>query len=293
MSEVVLQLLPVLAGAAYAASAIYSKRATVEGGGLWRVTFLTNWGLALALMPLLGLAEGPLRVVDWWNAGVTSIVFFAGQLMVFGALRYGEVSVVTPVMGVKVLVVAAMAVGIAQERLPERWWWAAVIAAAAAALLGAGRMEDRRRVWIGIAGGLGGAVAYSGVDICFQLWAGAAGLWRFTAMVLLLMAVWSLALLPRLEGPFWRMPRAVWHSYVHSLWLSLVQVVVMAYCVVALKGAAWANLLYSSRGVWSVVMVWGFGSFFGNSEGAMGGGVMLRRLMGSALLLGAIALVLV
>ncbi len=74
--------------------------------------------------------------------------------------------------------------------------------------------------------------------------------------------------------------------------MSLVQIVLMAYCVVALKGAAWANLLYSSRGLWSVLMVWGFGSFFGNSEGEAGREVMVRRLLGSALLLGAIGLVL-
>jgi len=66
----------------------------------------------------------------------------------------------------------------------------------------------------------------------------------------------------------------------------------MAYCVVELKGAAWANLLYSSRGIWSVALVWGAGSAFGNTEGEAGRSVMLRRLAGAGLMLAAIALVL-
>lgn len=292
MNAALAQSLPLIAGAAYAASALYTKRAAVSGGGLWRVTFLTNWGQALALLPLIGLAQTPMSGSDWWHVGVTSLVFFLGQLMVFAALRYGEVSVVTPVMGVKVLVVAGMAVGIANERLPSRWWGAAVIAAGAAMLLGGGLRGDRRRIFAGIGGGLGAAVAYSGVDILFQMWVTPPNLWRFTALVSLGMGVWSLLLLPVLEGPFWILPIVARSAFVPSLLLTLIQVLLMAYCVVALKGAAWANLLYSSRGVWSVLFVWLLGPFFGNSEGESGRGVMLRRLGGSALLLVAIALVL-
>ena len=66
----------------------------------------------------------------------------------------------------------------------------------------------------------------------------------------------------------------------------------MAYCVVKLKGAAWANLLYSSRGVWSVLLVWQAGSLFGNTENEIGRAGMIRRLAGAALMLVSIALVL-
>jgi len=55
-------------------------------------------------------------------------------------------------------------------------------------------------------------------------------------------------------------------------------------------GATTTNVLYNSRGVWSVVLVWWVGHWFGNTERARGPGVMLRRLAGSLLLLSAILL---
>ncbi len=293
MHPVLAQSLPLIAGAAYAASALWSKRATMEGGGLWRIIFLTNWGQALLLLPLAFLGNGSaLGGEAVLKVAITSLIFFIGQVVVFAGLRFGDVSVLTPVMGTKVLVVALMAVGFMHETLPPRWWLAAAIATLAAALLGGGAVGDRRRVWAGVAGGLGGALAFAGVDICFQLWGGTVGVWRFTSLVMLGMGGWSLLLLPFLEGPWWRLPVPARSAFIPSLAMALTQTTLMAYCVVVLNGAAWANLLYSSRGVWSVVFVWALGSWFGNRESEIGPGVMTQRLLGSGLLLGAIAIVL-
>lgn len=292
MDSVFAQTLPLIAGAAYAASALWSKRASVEGGGVWRVTFLTNWGQALIFSPLIFTETGALGLEEWWRILVTSLIYFLGQVIVFAGLHYGEVSVLTPVMGVKVLVVAVMAVLFKNETLPAQWWSAALIAVVAAALLGSGAVGDRRRLVAGVLGGLGAAVAFSGVDVLFQSWGGAIGVWRFTALVMLAMCVWSLALLPRIEGSAWKLPRASMAAFLPSLLMNVVQMGLMAYSVVKLKGAAWANLLYSSRGLWSVLLVWAAGPAFGNSERDSGGRVMLRRLLGSALLLVAIVLVL-
>lgn len=51
------------------------------------------------------------------------------------------------------------------------------------------------------------------------------------------------------------------------------------------------NILYSSRGIWSVVLVWLLGGWFGNSEREQGKEVMVRRLVGAFLLFLAIILV--
>jgi drug/metabolite transporter (DMT)-like permease len=286
------QCLPLVAGAAYAASALWSKRATMEGGGLWRMTFLTNWGQALLFLPFLFAGEGSLEWADGWKITVTSLVYFVGQVVVFAGLRFGDVSVVTPVMGIKVLVVAALAVVFNHEQLPVRWWFAAAVAALAAALLGGGAVGDRRRVFAGVAGGLVASVAFAGVDILFQRWGGGLGVWRFTSLVMCAMGVWSFLLLPWMEGPWWHLPGEARRAFFPSLLFAGVQSSLMAYCVVVLEGAAWANLLYSSRGLWSVLLVWFLGPFFGNQERENGSKVMWQRLLGSGLLLAAIALVL-
>jgi hypothetical protein len=294
MSPALAQSLPLLAGAAYAASALWSKRACIEGGGVWRITFLTNWGQALFLLPLIGSGEGFPDGQALLHVGITSLLFFLGQVVVFAGLRFGDVSVLTPVMGIKVLAVAALSVALSGNPLPTRWWWAAGLASASAALLGLGGRGsgEKRRLLAGVLGGGGAALAFAGVDLCFQFWGGTLGVWRFTSLVMLATALWSLLLLPWLEGPWFRLPSPARQAFLPSLAMNLVQVVLMAYCVVVLQGAAWANLLYSSRGLWSVLLVWSLGPAFGNQEREAGAAQMLRRLAGSALLLAAIALVL-
>ncbi len=53
-----------------------------------------------------------------------------------------------------------------------------------------------------------------------------------------------------------------------------------------------ANVLYSSRGLWSVVGVWGVGHWFTNREQHLGARVLVWRLIGAILLLAAIVMVL-
>jgi len=284
--------LPLIAAISYAVSALYLKQATIEGGGLWRITFLVNWGQALFLLPLSVLGHGSLDLQSAWHVLITSLVFFVGQLCVFAGMRYGDVSVVTPVMGMKVIFVAASVTVFARESLPFLWWVAAAISSAAALLLAGGRQKNGRRVWPGIAGGLSAALAFSSVDVLYQQWAGGLGVWRFSAYVALAMGLWSLALIPILEGVWWRLPTTARRAFVPGLLATVVQVLLMAYCVVELKGAAWANLLYSSRGLWSILLVWGAGTVFGNTEREAGKNVMSWRLAGAGLMLAAITLVL-
>ncbi len=284
--------LPLAAAVVYALSALFLKRATMEGGGLWRITFLANWGQAVLLAPLLFFGQGTINATEGWHIVLTSLVFFVGQLSVFAGMRYGDVSVVTPVMGIKVIIVAALVTSGAHEKLPLLWWVSAAISTAAAVLLGIGKPSSGNSLVPGLAGGLGAALAFSVVDVMYQQWAGSLGVWRFSASVAIAMGVWSLALLPVLEGPWWQLPATARRAFLPGLAATIGQVLLMAYCVVELKGAAWANLLYSSRGVWSVALVWGAGTVFGNRESAAGAPVMARRLAGAALMLTAVALVL-
>jgi drug/metabolite transporter (DMT)-like permease len=285
-------LVPLFAGLVYAISAVYLKRATQEGGGLWRINFLTNWGQALALFPLAALGTEPLAWRDAWEVGWTALVFALGQALVFVGLRFGDVSVVTPVLGVKVLMVALGVGWMADEQIPGVWWIAAALSAGAALLMGIGVPSDRRRLVIGVLTGLGAAAAFSAVDVFFQAWAGHLGVWPFSAWVALGMGLLSLSLLPLLEGPLWRIPRPALRAFLPGLAATLGQIVLMAYAVVLLKGAAWANLLYSSRGLWSIVLVWVWGNALGNAELRGGGPVLLRRLGGALLMLAAVVLVL-
>jgi hypothetical protein len=56
--------------------------------------------------------------------------------------------------------------------------------------------------------------------------------------------------------------------------------------------ATMANVLYSARGLWSVVAVWLVGHWFGNRERHLAGDALVWRTVGATLLLAAIVIVL-
>lgn len=53
------------------------------------------------------------------------------------------------------------------------------------------------------------------------------------------------------------------------------------------------NIMYNSRVIWSVVLVWMVGGWFGNTEADLGRKTLAVRLVGAVLILAAIALVVV
>ena len=62
---------------------------------------------------------------------------------------------------------------------------------------------------------------------------------------------------------------------------------------IALFGhATTANVLYSARGMWSVVIVWLVGHWFGNREQSLGRLIFISRLLGAALMTAAVIVVL-
>ena len=143
-------ILPLSAGLLYALASIVLKRATADGAGPWRVSFVANWVSALAFAPLWLVGGEPFAWTHLAHAIITGMAFFVGLVFTFLALSRGDVSVATPVLGTKVILVALLSTLLTGESVPARWWGAAVLATAATALLGggggkAGRESSRRR----------------------------------------------------------------------------------------------------------------------------------------------------
>jgi hypothetical protein len=66
----------------------------------------------------------------------------------------------------------------------------------------------------------------------------------------------------------------------------------MAYAIGTFGHATVVNIVYSSRGMWSVVLVWLVGHWFQNTERAeQGHTIMATRFAGSGLILAAIWIV--
>jgi drug/metabolite transporter (DMT)-like permease len=110
-------LLPLASSVVYVVAALFLKRAAEAGASVWRTTRICNVFAAIFFAPLwlLGgnIPDGP----GWWQPAVVALMFLVGQMFTVLALRSGDVSVTTPVLGLKVVLVAVFITVLLREAL--------------------------------------------------------------------------------------------------------------------------------------------------------------------------------
>ena len=283
-------ILPLASGFGYAVAAIFLKRAADGGAGPWRATFVTNWVAAL-ILSLWWLRGGqPFAWQHLWHAMIVGGCFFVGQVFTFLALNRGDVSVATPVLGTKVIFVVLFSRMLTSAPVPGAWWLAALLTAFGTALLGWSGTR-KRYVAISLALGFSAAACFSMTDVLCQMWAPAWGFGQFAPALFWTVALLSLALLPLFREPLRELSGSTFRWLLAGAVMIALQASGIAYSIMVFGTAAKTNVLYNTRGVWSVLLVWCFGHWFGNTERNLGPGVLLRRLAGAILLLSAILLI--
>jgi drug/metabolite transporter (DMT)-like permease len=297
-------LLPLTSAVVFVVGALLLKRASDLGADVWRTTRIINYTTAVVAMPLCLLGGTIPSSTLWWQPPVAAVLFFAGQIFSLLALSTGDVSVATPVLGVKILLVALLTAVLLGDPIGARLWTAAALSTAAIALLNInsgvnpvvarGHSHTRVRTTILLAGL--GATAYACFDVVVQKWSPAWGTGRFLPIAMACAAVYSIPL-RRFEAsrsvPDGRTPRA------YRPWLAggavcfAVQGLAFISSISIYRHATTANILYSSRGLWSVLAVWGIGHWFSNREQHLGARVLAWRFLGAILLMAALMMVLV
>jgi drug/metabolite transporter (DMT)-like permease len=212
------------------------------------------------------------------------------RVFTFLALSRGDVSVATPVLGTKVIFVALFAVLLGVEPLTAGICLGALLTTVATALLGGGGRPNHREhsLLLSLAFGFTAAASFAITDVLAQKWAPSWGFGHFAPVMFGTVAVLSLALIPYFHGRLRDLP---WRWVVPGGILLALQACGIAYSIMVFGSATVTNILYNSRGMWSVLLVWSIGHWFANLERTHGNSVMLRRLAGSALLLAAIVLI--
>ena len=284
-------LVPLCSALGYGFAALMLKRGT-EGAGPWRVNFFTNWVQA-ALFSLLWFVpvEHAVTFSKASHAVISGTIFFIGQIFTFLALSRGDVSVATPVLGSKVVFVALFSAALGTEKIGASMWLAVLLTAVATALLGIGHPHAQRDAILrSLIYGFSAASMYALTDITQQHWVHEWGFSHYAATLFLTVAVLSLTLIPLLRGDGREVSARTWVWIAGGGCTLAVQACGVAWAIVTI-GATSTNVLYNSRGLWSVVLVWTIGSWFGNAERGRGRAVMLRRFAGSLLLLAAIFLI--
>lgn len=287
-------LIPLACAFTYVLAALTLKRAAELGVGVWRTTFVANWTAGLTFL-LVWLGAGR-PVVDWslyWQPALAAGFFLLGQSSLFLALKTGDVTVTTPVMGTKVIMVALFTVLLDAGAMPLRWWIGAGLSAASVLLLHLGPFRRPSRqvgrtvllAWLS-------ASSYGLGDVCIQKWAPGWGATAFAPAMFGWVAVYSLMLVPFFSAPLRAMKASAWRWVCLGSGLMAVNNAGIVLAIGVWGGATAVNIVYSARGLVSIGVVWAVGHWFASKEQLLAPAVLRLRLAGAALMLVAIVLVL-
>jgi drug/metabolite transporter (DMT)-like permease len=282
-------LLPFSASLLYVFGAIYLKDASSRGVGVWRTTVVTNvmFSLVFSSLWLLG-GRWPERPA-WIQPATTAGLFLAGQVLALIALQRGDVSVATPVMGLKVVLVAFFVTWILGDRVPGVVWAAAALSSVGVIFLSRrGEGPHAGGTFPALLFGALAAAAFALFDVLVQKWSPGWGAGRFLPAMMGFVALYSLGLLAVGREP---VPAGAWRPLLLGGLFIAVQGALLITSLAVFARATTINVVYSARGLWSVALVWAVGHWFGNRERDQGAAVLRARLLGAALLLGAIVLV--
>lgn len=281
--------LVLVAAVFYAIAALLIKRASDLGVGPLRTLLISNLVCVVVFLPLWGFG-GTLHRDLWWQPLLIGICFMTGQGMTFLSLHKGDVSVATPVLGIKILIVAVLVTLLADESLTLQLWAAAALASLGVAILNRRSAKAQHHVGITIVMAVSAALAFALFDVLVQKWSPVWGLGRLLPLSIGAGGLLSLVLVFKLEEIPIESKRLAWRWLWPAAFVMSGQSLLFVYAIANWGQAAQANVIYSSRGLWSILLIWFVGHWFGSRETENGTAVLVWRLVGALMMLSAIIL---
>jgi drug/metabolite transporter (DMT)-like permease len=243
------------------------------------------------LWPLGGSIPPAFRLIE---PAIVAGLFVAGQLFTFLALDKGDVSLATPVLGVKVVMVAVFTAVVLREAQDWRLWTAAVCSCLGIVFLNR-RSEQTRQGHVGrtIMFSMQAAMAYALFDVLVMKWSGDWGIGRFLPIMALFAGLLSCGFILLFRQPLKAISKSARLPLLAGAGFIAMQGFILILTLARFGDATAVNVVYSSRGVWSVLAVWALGRRFGSRERDLDPAVFRWRLAGAAFLSLAIALLFV
>jgi len=283
-------LFPLFSSITFVLAMLFFKRATIYNVGVWRTTFVSNFISGMCFLVLLPFGEGAIDPLRLWQPLVTGALFVGGQALTMLALEKGDVSVATPTLGVKTIIVAWLSVLLLAVEIPWQLWMSAAMTFLAVGLLSVrpsskgGSSGQSKEVLRTIAIAFLSAVSYSIFDVLVQKWGATWSVGYFLPLTFAFCALLSFGFIPLFSRGLRTIPRTAWRWLLGGSAFMTAQALSLVTALAVFGDATSMNVVYSSRGLWSVVAVWLIGHWFANTESKMGLRVMLFRLAGALLM---------
>ncbi|MGI9473935.1 MAG: EamA family transporter [Rubripirellula sp.] len=276
-------LLPLMASLLFVSGLILIKRASVAGVAPVTTLFCTNVASSIAFSFLWVLGG---EKIDWgviYQPMVIAVLFIAGLVFTFLAIERGDVSIATPIFGVKVVFVAVLLTFTGEQKLPPEVWYAAALATTGIALIQWTGRGHAHHVWFTIIFALSAATCYATFDVLVQGWAPEWGAGRFLPIVYWIVGLASLLMIPWVDFSQLKKPGVRGYLIAGSFLIAM-----QAICIVVAVGvfgdAARVNVVYALRGLWGVALAWIVAKIWGGAESEHSKSVMLTRVAGASVL---------
>ncbi len=285
-------IIPLLTAITYSLSTLCLKSSSNAGVGPWRTTFFINivCGLMAALFWIpIGFS---FTMAEFWASLIMAVGFFLGQLFTSLGIHRGDLSVFTPIMGLKVIFVALLSIFLLDSVARPLVWLGAILSILAIFLMRGSAKAERKRLMPSVVLGIVSALFFALTDVLVQLYGQQIRYERLIALMFGLLGFMSVTLIPMFKSPLSDITLSSWKWLIGGSVLYSAQTIGMAYVLAEYGEATIVNIIYSSRGIFSVVLVWLIGHWFANQEKSQGAGVMMRRILGAILMTVAIILAL-
>ena len=286
-------LLPLTSAILYAIGSLGLRAAAQEGVSPWRSIFMANVISAAAFQIYLRGWPTPEVPAEWLPVLGLGLLFFCGNILTVLSLTYGDVSIATPVLAAKVVIVVAMLAVLGDGNVTGTTWVAGGLTVAGVGLLQIqGKNHPRHHhVLLTILLSLAASTCFAGFDIGVQSLSARHGFHRVAPYAILTAAVLSLALLPLCNMRYREIPTKAKRFIWIGAGLVTLQATLLIYSLGTFQDAAGINIVYGSRGLWGIFMVWAIGKHFGNRELQTNRGVFKFRIAGALCIVTAIGLV--
>ena len=261
------------------------KQAQQRGMSTWTSMIVVCWSSAL-VFPVLTVMGGTMQPLSLlWQPAIIGGLFLAGQLLTFLAVDRGDVSIAAPVLGIKVLIVPAVAPLFVNDVASPRVWIAAAIAVVGIGFVQArDKSVDRARVLASVGFALLAAVSMTLFDLLIQKWAPAWGAGYFLPIAFAFAAVFSLGFLRLGDPPAKLREMDVVRPLSIGAVLMSLQAIGMTLTIGLFGDATRVNIVYSMRGLWGVLLTWLLARRLAESDTQAGHRTMAMRLIGAVLI---------
>lgn len=284
-------ILPFLSSLLFVTGLLLIKRTANDGVHSLTTLFLSNVFCGLLFSALWLLGGEPVKPGLLWQPAVLACLYLFGLSLTFIAVQRGDVSLATPVFGIKVVFVPLLLAWVWAEPLSTTLWVAAGLAFCGIATIQGTGQGTRRHVWFTLSLATAAAAMYATFDVLVQRWSPVWGTGRLLPLVFWIVALGSLVLVPAVQWEKLRRPHIAGLLFPGAVCVAL-QSLGIVFTLAMFGDATRVNIVFALRGLWGVLLAWAVARIWGGAEAELSGRQIGQRALGAVMLTVAVTLAL-